>query len=146
VTISGNYFQAFNTPRHDHSSIYTSGVYTTISNNRFVGDTIYSAAIEVHGSQVTVTGNQIRGYYRGVNIVSSDTTFKGNGAGGAVFAACEHGRHVEVPTWQDRRPRKQRLTCLSLNDPVAPLPPRDTIGGRAAPMQPPSPARAHARR
>lgn len=83
VTISGNRFQAINTPRHDHSSVYTSGIDTTISNNTFVGSTIYSAAIEVHGDQVAVTRNQVRGYYRGANIVSSDTTFTGNNVTGA---------------------------------------------------------------
>jgi hypothetical protein len=83
VTISGNKFHAFNAPRHDHSSIYTSGVNTAISGNTFVGDTIYSAAIEVHGDGVAVTGNQVRGYFRGVNVVSSDTTVKGNKVTGA---------------------------------------------------------------
>jgi hypothetical protein len=83
VTVNGNVFRAYNAPRHDHSSVYTSGVNTTVSGNQFTGATIYSAAIEVHGDRVTVAGNKIRGYFRGVNVVSSDTTVKGNTVTGA---------------------------------------------------------------
>ncbi len=88
VTISGNEFLGRNSPRHDHSSIYTSGTGTTISSNTFTGTAMYnSAAIEVHGDQVSITRNQVRGYYRAINIVSSDTTFSRNtviGAGNPV--------------------------------------------------------------
>jgi len=88
VTISGNEFRGLNTPRHDHSSVYTSGTRTTISGNTFIGTAMYnSAAIEVHGDQVNIVGNKVSGYYRAVNIVSSDTTFSRNtvvGAGNPV--------------------------------------------------------------
>ena len=79
VTISGNVFKTRNVKMHDHSSIYTSGTSTVISNNTLIGKAaLHSAAIEVHGDGVTVTGNHIRGYYRGVNIVASNSAVKGN--------------------------------------------------------------------
>jgi len=88
VTISGNEFRGRNTPRHDHSSIYTSGTGTTISGNTFIGTAMYnSAAIEVHGDQVSIIRNKVRGYFRAVNIVSSDTRLSQNtitGAGNPV--------------------------------------------------------------
>jgi len=85
VTISGNEFMAINTPGHDHSSIYTSGTGTIIRNNTFTGTAMYdSAAIEVHGDRVSITGNRVRGYYKAANIVSSDTTFSGNQVIGAA--------------------------------------------------------------
>jgi hypothetical protein len=78
VTISGNEFLAINTPDHDHSSIYTSGTGTVIRNNTFIGTAMYdSAALEVHGDQVS-------GYYKAANIVSSDTTFSRNTVVGAA--------------------------------------------------------------
>lgn len=88
VTISGNQFTGVSTPRHDHSSVYTSGIGTTISGNTFTGTAMYnSAAIEVHGDRVSLTRNKVRGYFRGVNIVSPDTKFTQNtitGAGNPV--------------------------------------------------------------
>jgi hypothetical protein len=85
VTISSNVFRTTNTLGHDHSSIYTSGTYTSISNNNFTGSSMFSsAAIEVHGNWVDVTGNHITGYPRGANIVASHTTFKGNKILGAL--------------------------------------------------------------
>jgi hypothetical protein len=83
VTISGNQFTGVSTPWHDHSSVYTSGIGTTISNNTFTG-TWDIAAIEVHGDQATITGNTVSGYYRGANIVASDTTFTQNTVLGAL--------------------------------------------------------------
>jgi hypothetical protein len=83
VTISGNQFTGVSLPWHDHSSIYASGTGTTISNNTFTGSHDI-AAIEVHGDRVSITGNTIRGYYRGANIVASDTTFSGNTVTGAL--------------------------------------------------------------
>ncbi len=85
VTISGNFFQTRNRALHDHSSIYTSGTSTVISNNTLAGQAAYhSAAIEVHGDGVTVTGNHIHGYYRGVNVVASNSVFRGNHVAGAA--------------------------------------------------------------
>jgi hypothetical protein len=79
VTISRNTFQTRNPKLHDHSTIYTSGTSTVISNNTLAGRAAYhSAAIEVHGDGVTVTGNHIRGYYRGVNVVASNATLHRN--------------------------------------------------------------------
>ncbi len=79
VTIGGNIFHTANVPLHDHSSIYTSGTHTVISKNSLIGAAMCAAAaIEVHGDGVWVTGNQVRGYYKAANIVSSDTTFSGN--------------------------------------------------------------------
>jgi len=79
VTISRNVFKDSNAKLHDHSTIYTSGTSTVISNNTFIGRTMLeAAAIEVHGDKVNVTGNHVRGYYKAANIVASDTTFKGN--------------------------------------------------------------------
>ena len=43
----------------------------------------YSAAIEVHGDRVRITGNHVSGYFRGANIVASDATFTGNHVSGA---------------------------------------------------------------
>jgi hypothetical protein len=83
VTISGNAFTGVSTPWHDHSSIYTSGTGTTITNNTFTGSHDI-AAIEVHGDRATVTGNTVKGYYRGANIVANDTTFTGNTVTGAL--------------------------------------------------------------
>jgi hypothetical protein len=83
VTISGNQFTGVSLPWHDHSSIYTSGTATTISNNTFTGSHDI-AAIEVHGNQATVTGNTISGYYRGINIAANNTTFTGNTITGAL--------------------------------------------------------------
>ena len=77
VTISGNQFTGVSTPWHDHSSVYTSGTGTTITNNTFSG-TYDVTAIEVHGDQATVTGNNISGYDRAINVVCSDTTFSKN--------------------------------------------------------------------
>jgi hypothetical protein len=77
VTISGNQFTGVALPWHDHSSIYTSGTGATITNNTFTG-THDITAIEVHGDRATITGNTISGFYRGVNIVASDTTFTRN--------------------------------------------------------------------
>jgi hypothetical protein len=88
VTISGNSFAGVNAPMHDHSTIYTSGTGTTISNNTFTGSAMYdSAAIEVHGDQVSVTGNKVTGYFRAANIVCNNATFSKNtitGAGNPV--------------------------------------------------------------
>jgi hypothetical protein len=84
VTISGNVFKTINTPLHDHSSIYTSGTGTVISDNTLIGTAAYySAAIEVHGDRVRITGNHVSGYFRGANIVASDATFTGNHVSGA---------------------------------------------------------------
>ena len=84
VTISRNVFKTINTPLHDHSSIYTSGTGTVISNNTLTGRAAYySAAIEVHGDKVSVTGNHVSGYFRGANIVGSDAKFTGNHISGA---------------------------------------------------------------
>jgi hypothetical protein len=84
VTISGNSFAGLNAPMHDHSTVYTAGTGTTISNNTFTGSAMYdSAAIEVHGDQVGVTGNKVTGYFRAANIVSNDTTFSHNTVTGA---------------------------------------------------------------
>src|SRR6266536_2814492 len=61
------------------------GISTVISNNTLAGRAAYhSAAIEVHGDGVTVTGNRIRGYYRGVNVVASNSVFRGNHVAGAA--------------------------------------------------------------
>jgi len=79
VTIRGNLFKTINTPLHDHSTIYTSGTGTVVSNNTLTGKVMLdAAAIEVHGDKVSVTGNHVRGYYKAANIVASNTTFKGN--------------------------------------------------------------------
>jgi hypothetical protein len=83
VTISGNQFTGVSTPWHDHSSVYTSGTGTTISNNTFTG-TWDIAAIETHGNQASVTSNTVKGYYRGINIVSNNTAFTGNTITGAL--------------------------------------------------------------
>jgi hypothetical protein len=83
VTISGNTFTGVALPWHDHSSIYTSGTGATITGNTFTA-TRDITAIEVHGDRVTITGNTIRGFYRGVNIVASDTTFSRNTITGAL--------------------------------------------------------------
>lgn len=85
VTISGNVFKTRNVLLHDHSTIYTSGTSTVISNNTLIGRAAYHCAgIEVHGDSVRVTGNHVRGYYRGANIVASDATFEGNHISGAA--------------------------------------------------------------
>ena len=87
VLISAGYnvFHSVNTPVHDHSSIYTSGVDTTIRNNSLSGTPMaHSAAIEVHGQDANIVGNHIRGYYRGINIVCSRTTFSHNDVVGAL--------------------------------------------------------------
>ncbi len=79
VTISGNVFRTSNAKIHDHSTIYTSGTGTVIKNNTFAGRALVdSAAIEVHGSKASITGNHVHGYYKAANIVASDTTFTGN--------------------------------------------------------------------
>jgi hypothetical protein len=79
VTISRNAFsKTIDAPLHDHSSIYTSGTGTVISNNTFTGRNAYACAIEVHGDKVTITGNRISGYYKAANIAASDTTFRAN--------------------------------------------------------------------
>lgn len=79
VTITGNTFAVSNARGHDHSTIYTAGTGTTIAHNGFRGTGLFdSAAIETHGSNATIRGNRISGYYRGANIVSSYTTFSGN--------------------------------------------------------------------
>jgi hypothetical protein len=85
VTISGNVFKTSDVKLHDHSTIYTSGTATVISNNTLIGRACYHcAAIEIHNDGVTVTGNHVRGYYRAANIVASDTTFTGNHISGAA--------------------------------------------------------------
>ncbi len=85
VKISGNAFYATNSPSHDHSSIYTSGTSTVITGNSFAGVAMYnSAAIEVHGDRATISGNLVRGYYRGANIVCTHTTFSHNTVLGAA--------------------------------------------------------------
>jgi hypothetical protein len=83
VNISGNTFTGISTPWHDHSSIYTSGTNATIRNNTFIGSHDI-AAIEVHGNGAIVTGNTVKGYYRGANIVANNTTFRGNTVIGAL--------------------------------------------------------------
>jgi hypothetical protein len=105
VTIGSNVFHSTNTRGHDHSSIYTSGTGTTIRNNRLTGTAMYSsAAIEVHGKRVSVTGNHIAGYPRGANIVASRTTFTRNTVVGALspvdlWSVESPGlRHVAVTT------------------------------------------------
>ncbi|WP_042386488.1 hypothetical protein [Streptacidiphilus melanogenes] len=78
VVLSNSTFSTVDAPWHDHSSVYTSGVNTQISGNTFNGNAAVAAAIEVHGSQVNITGNTVSGYYRGINIVASGTTFTNN--------------------------------------------------------------------
>jgi hypothetical protein len=85
VTISGNVFKGINSPVHDHSTIYTSGTGTIISRNSFTGTVMaHSAAIEVHGKKVDIVRNNIRGYYRGINIVCSGATVSHNEVLGTV--------------------------------------------------------------
>lgn len=85
VTVSKNVFQASNPRGHDTSTIYTSGTGTIISNNTMVGTSMRaSAAIEVHGSRVKATGNSIRGYLKGINVVAAQTNFSGNKVTGAL--------------------------------------------------------------
>jgi hypothetical protein len=78
VTVSDNTFATSDAPWHDHSSVYTSGVNTQIYGNAFYGNAAVAAAVEVHGSQVNINQNRISGYYRGVNIVASNTIFTNN--------------------------------------------------------------------
>ncbi len=85
VVISGNTFRTVNPRGHDHSSIYTSGTHTVIRDNVFTGASVYSsAAIEVHGDGVTVTGNRITGYPRGANVACSHAVFSHNTIKGAM--------------------------------------------------------------
>ena len=83
VTVSGNTFTNVNLPWHDHSAVYTSGQNATITNNTFTAAHGITA-IEVHGNGALVTGNTIRGFYRGVNIVANHTTFSGNTITGSL--------------------------------------------------------------
>jgi hypothetical protein len=79
VTISRNTFaNTTDAPMHDHSTIYTSGTSTRIAGNTFGGRAAYATAIEVHGSDVAVTGNRVSGYYKATNIDASDVTFTRN--------------------------------------------------------------------
>ncbi|MEZ0092454.1 hypothetical protein [Streptacidiphilus sp. EB129] len=78
VILSYDTFSAIDTPWHDHSSVYTSGTGTEIYGNTFNGNAAVAAAIEVHGDQVNISSNKISGYYRGINIVASDTTLSNN--------------------------------------------------------------------
>nr|WP_133999184.1 hypothetical protein [Streptomyces sp. 846.5] len=78
VIVSYDTFSTVDTPWHDHSSVYTSGTGTEIYGNTFNGNAAVAAAIEVHGDQVNISSNKISGYYRGVNIVASDTTLSNN--------------------------------------------------------------------
>lgn len=85
VVISGNTFRTVNPRGHDHSSVYTSGRHTVIRDNVFTGASVYSsAAVEVHGDGVTVTGNRITGYPRGANIACSHAVFSHNTIKGAM--------------------------------------------------------------
>jgi hypothetical protein len=85
VTISNNIVQGSNPLGHDQSSIYTSGPQTTIIGNTLIGQSMFgAAAIEVHGTGVTVSGNRVSGYPRGANIVASHTSFTGNTVTGAL--------------------------------------------------------------
>jgi hypothetical protein len=85
VQISGNTFQTVNPRGHDHSSVYTSGTHTEISDNVFTGASVYSsAAIEIHGDWASVTGNRVTGYPRGANIACSHTVFSHNTIKGAM--------------------------------------------------------------
>ena len=79
VTINRNAFRnTIDAPMHDHSSIYTSGVESVISNNIFTGHAAYACAIEVHNDKANITGNRISGYYKAANIGASNTIFRGN--------------------------------------------------------------------
>lgn len=85
VAITGNVVRASDPLGYDESSIYTSGRGTTISGNTLSCATVYAcAAIEVHGSTASVTGNEISGYPRAANIAASRTTFAGNTVTGAL--------------------------------------------------------------
>ncbi|RAG85776.1 hypothetical protein DN069_09720 [Streptacidiphilus pinicola] len=83
VILSYNTFSTVDSPWHDHSSVYTSGTNTEIYGNTFNGNAAVAAAVEVHGDQVNVSANKISGYYRGFNIVASDTVLSNN----TVYAA-----------------------------------------------------------
>lgn len=78
VTLSYSTFSTVNTPWHDHSSVYTSGTNTVIYGNTFNGNASLAAAIEVHGDKANIQNNTINDYYRGTNIVASNTTFSNN--------------------------------------------------------------------
>lgn len=85
VTISNNFLQSSNPLGHDQSSIYTSGTHTTIMGNTLTGKSMFgAAAIEVHGTGVSVRGNWVSGYARGANIAASHTSFTGNTVTGAL--------------------------------------------------------------
>jgi len=85
VAISNNVLKSSNPLGHDQSSIYTSGSRTTITNNTLTGQSMFgAAAIEVHGTGVTVSGNRVSGYPRGVNVVASHTSLTGNTVTGAL--------------------------------------------------------------
>ncbi|MEV6209728.1 right-handed parallel beta-helix repeat-containing protein [Kitasatospora sp. NPDC051914] len=78
VVLSYSTFSTVNVPWHDHSSVYTSGTNTVIYGNKFNGNASLAAAIEVHGDKVNIQNNTINDYYRGTNIVASNTTFSNN--------------------------------------------------------------------
>lgn len=78
VIVSYDTFSTIDAPWHDHSSVYTSGTGTEIYGNTFNGSATVAAAIEVHGDQVNISSNKISGYYRGFNIVASDTNLSRN--------------------------------------------------------------------
>jgi hypothetical protein len=81
ITITGDKFLNTN----NINTIATGGGArnVTISGNTFTGSHDITA-IEVHNDKATITGNTISGYYRGVNIVASDTTFTGNTITGSL--------------------------------------------------------------
>jgi|GEM_PF-1183903 len=84
---------------HDHSSIYTSGDRQRVANNIFkgvAGGLGATTAIETHGSQQVVTGNNIVGFYCGANlcgvggpaigVVFTSNTVRGCGVGTELWA------------------------------------------------------------
>ena len=83
-TISHNRFETFDIAKHDHSSVYLHSTEITVANNVFIGNSVYGAAVDTHGENIRILNNSISGYYRGMNVVSSNTLVANNTVSMAV--------------------------------------------------------------
>ncbi|MDT7725570.1 MAG: hypothetical protein QOI21_2146 [Actinomycetota bacterium] len=83
-TISNNRFETIDIAKHDHSSVYLHSTEVIVSNNVFIGSSVYGAAVDTHGENIQILNNSVSGYYRGMNVVSPNTLVANNTVSMAV--------------------------------------------------------------
>jgi len=85
-----------NSPKHDHSAVYTHGSKVDITGNTFVGGGISATtAIETHGGIQTVRGNRIENFFCFLNV----TGVSASSIGGSVVGNVGRGLGTGIVIW-----------------------------------------------